>query len=65
VKLFSRVQSRAANASPVEMILTALAFPFYLLGWAVGAAVRLALFLIGWAVTAAQVGFVDGKGGDA
>ena len=50
-----RVASRAQTISPIKVILTLLALPFYLLGLVAG----LVLVTVSWAWAAATVGVED------
>ena len=50
-----RVADAAQNVKPLRLLLSVLAFPFYLLGLLAGLVVVVAM----WIVAATQVGFAD------
>lgn len=50
-----RVAAAAQTVKPLRLLLSLLAFPFYLLGLLAGLVVVVAM----WFVAAAQVGYVD------
>lgn len=51
-------RSRAVSVNPVQVLLSVLAAPFFVLGWAVGAVVVAVL----WVWAAVAVGFDVGRG---
>lgn len=56
-----RVAAAAQNVKPLRLVLSVLAFPFYLLGLLAGFVVVVVM----WIVAAAQVGFSDARKRDA
>ena len=52
-----RVAAAAQNVKPLRLVLSVLAFPFYLLGLLAGFVVVVVM----WIVAAAQVGFSDAR----
>lgn len=56
-----RVAAAAQNVKPLRLVLSVLAFPFYLLGLLAGFVVVVVM----WIVAAAQVGFSDVRKRDA
>lgn len=50
-----RVAAAAQTVKPLRLLLSVLAFPFYLLGWVAG----LCVVVFVWFLAAAQVGFSD------
>lgn len=50
-----RVAAAAQTVKPLRLLLSLLAFPFYVLGWLVG----LLVVAFMWVAAAVQVGFAD------
>lgn len=59
--MFDRVVDEARSHAPLRLLLTLLAVPFFVIGWAVGFVVRCVGFVAVWAWAAVKVGFRDGR----
>lgn len=59
--LFDKVVDEARGHTPLRLLLTVLAVPFFVAGWLVGLIVRAVGFVAVWAWAACKAGFSDAR----
>lgn len=61
-RLVERIDGEARSLRPGRAALTAVAAPFFAVGWLVGQLFRVVWLIFAWIWTAALVGFRSGRG---
>ena len=62
MRLLEQVRTEASNLRWADALLTALAFPFLLLGAVLGGLARFLWVLVSWVYASVVVGFRKGRG---